>query len=60
MTTSKATFLPGATSAKKYPLTKRSFLNYGRTNDLYVLFTKDVKLNKYYLIGIANCKFYGL
>ena len=50
MTTSKATFLPGATSAKKYPLiqpTKGSFLNYGRTYDLYVLFIKDVKPNKY-------------
>jgi hypothetical protein len=39
MTTSKATFLPGATSAKKYPLiqpTKGSFLNYGRTNYLCI------------------------
>ena len=50
MTTSKATFLPGAPSAKKYPLiqpTEGSFLNYGRTNDLYYVFTKDVKPNKY-------------
>ena len=49
MTTSKATILPGATSAKKNPLiqpTKGSFLNYGRTNDLHV-FAKDMIPNKY-------------
>ena len=27
--------------------TKDSLLNYGRTNGLYVLFTKDVKPNEY-------------